>query len=94
MLFRLYFPMPARRSSSKAIQQVKIATYLALSVHATFCRDQQGIAVNLLPASNSVFIAPHDVLRTIAGKENNDKILAEFRAALVRDGIHLIRLPP
>jgi hypothetical protein len=52
----------------------KIATYLALSVHATVRRDGQGIDRNLLPASNNDFIAPDDILRAVTGKEDNDTI--------------------
>jgi hypothetical protein len=52
----------------------KIATYLALSVHATVRRDGQGINLNLLPTSNEYFIAPDDVLRAVTGKEDNDTI--------------------
>ena len=56
----------------------KIATYLALSVHATVSRDGQGIVVNLLPASHNDFIAPDDVLRAVTGKEKNDAIMYLF----------------
>ena len=56
----------------------KIATYLALSVHATVRRDGQGIDVNLLPASLDDFIAPDDVLRAVTGKEENDTIMYLF----------------
>jgi hypothetical protein len=52
----------------------KIATYLALSVHATVRRDGQGIDQKLLPASNINFIAPDDILQAVTGPENNDTI--------------------